>query len=360
MCSQTLKENIKLKLSDVLHEEFTHPTKRQVRDKGNHLLMACPICGDSHKDHTKQRGYFYFDTMKYHCFNGDCIAKYWGALYFFKRLGISVGNTDHIKEIGEIMKNTRRSRAHMTLQNSSEYFKFLHDNSIRLDKIIKSYGLRKWNSYDWSKQFIKDRLLSNKKDELYFRVNKWKKREVWILNTIGDDKVVGLQIKNMDGGPKYLTKDFSKLHEELGYDTEFTDETFRGVCDNLSLIFNIFNVNLEAPVTVFEGPIDSFFFRNSVATAGATKIKEFFDDLDNIRYFYDNDQTGKKNAMEKLKKGLPAFLWKKFFQENKYKNKRLKDLNELISHVYENRELSSSINNLSKYFGKTKYDIYYV
>ena len=64
--------------------------------------------------------------------------------------------------------------------------------------------------------------------------------------------------------------------------------------------------------------------------------------------------------MEKLKKGLPSFLWKKFFNEHKYKNKRLKDLNELISYVYSNRDQTKSINNLSKYFGKSKYDIYYV
>lgn len=360
MCKVDLKEHIRETVQDILNESFTDVNRRNLRYKGSELLMACPICGDSSKDKTKKRAYFYFDTMKYHCFNGECIAKYWDAFRFFKAFGKKIGNPDYIKDIAQILKNNRTNRQHVTLQNSSEYFKFLFENSILIQKIKDFYGLKSYAYYEWSKQFIKDRLLESVKNDLLFRVNKWDKKEVWILNKIGDDKVVGLQIKNLDGGPKYLTKDFSRLHEEMKYDIDFKDEVFKGTCDNLSLIFNIFNVNLEMPLTVFEGPIDSFFLPNSVATAGATKLKEFFDDMDNIRYFYDNDKTGKTNAIDKIKINKPCFMWAKFFKDFKYKNKRIKDLNEMIKYVYDNREYSGSLNKLSTYFSKTKYDMYYV
>jgi len=363
MCKETLRIHLTEQVQEILNETFTDVHRRKLRDKKSELLLACPVCGDSLKDKTKKRGYFYFDTMKYHCFNGECVAKYWDAFYFFKIFDKRIGNLDYIKDIAKILKNNRKNRQHVTLHNSSEFFQFLHSNAFLTKGIVDYYGLKPYTAYPWSQQFIKDRLLHGVKNELLFRVNKWKKREVWILNKIGDDRVVGLQIKNMDGGPKYLTKDFSKLNEEMNHEIEFKDEIFKGTCDNLSLIFNIFNVNLEAPLTVFEGPLDSFFLHNSVATAGATKLKEFFDDMDNIRYFYDNDSTGKTNAISKIKKRKQSFMWAKFFKDFKYKNKRIKDLNELIKYAYDNKDegkYKESLNKLSTYFSKTKYDIYNV
>ena len=361
MCIEDLKLHLKDKIQEILDETFTDINKRRIRDKHSELLIACPVCGDSLTDTHKKRGYFYFDSMKYHCFNGECIAKYWDALYFMKSFDKRIGNLDYIKQISNILKESKTNREHLTLHSSSEYFKFLNDNALDAKSLISHYKLKPYSSYDWSIQFIKDRLLHNIKHDLLFRVNKWKKREVWILNKIGIDKVVGLQIKNLDGGAKYLTKDFSTLNEELSTNIEYVnDKEFKSTCDNLSLIFNIFNVNLEKTITVFEGPLDSVFINNSVATAGASKLKTFFDDVDNIRYFYDNDKTGKSNSITKIKNKKPCFLWSKFFKDFKYTNKKIKDLNELITYVYANREYSNSLNQLSSYYSKIKYDIYYV
>ena len=91
-----------------------------------------------------------------------------------------------------------------------------------------------------------------------------------------------------------------------------------------------------------------------------SKLKNFFDGLDNIRYWFDNDSTGKKNAIDKIKSNNKCFLWKRFFEENAFKNKRIKDLNELVKFVYENENYRSSIQKVKDSFSKNKYDIYHV
>jgi hypothetical protein len=195
-----------------------------------------------------------------------------------------------------------------------------------------------------------------------FRKNNYGNREVWVLNKINEnDMLIGAQIKNLDftAGAKYTTKTFNTLHEEMYTQLVIPDE-YKEKCQMFSTIFNIFNVDLDRDVTVFEGPIDSFFIGNSIATAGASKLKNFFDGLDNFKYFYDNDTTGKKSAIEKIKKDQSCFLWQRFFKVNKFKYKKIKDLNDLIIYVYNNKEYRKSLKQLKDTFSKNKYDIYHV
>ena len=125
-------------------------------------------------------------------------------------------------------------------------------------------------------------------------------------------------------------------------------------------LINLFNVDIEKTITVFEGPFDSFFIPNSVATAGASKLKSFFDGLDNVRYWYDNDSTGKNSSIDKIKSKNKCFLWKRFFKNSAFNNKRVKDLNELVVYIYKNREFKHVLSHVKESFSKNKYDIYHV
>ena len=358
-----LRKDIIEIVEDILQHSHTDLEKRRLNtDKENQLEMACPCCGDSKTNSTKKRGILYLDTFKYYCWNGDCDAKYWSIFKFFKEFGKKLKNIEQISEISKVIAKSKSLRKPTTLINSSEVFEFLYKNSVTITDLEKHYGLFDANSCSWGKAFLESRLLQRFEDRIRFRQNKYNNKEVWVLNKINEnDKVVGLQIKNLDFGSKYSTKTFPIILEEMKRDIKFPeDKEFREKLTSLSIIFNLFNVNIEKTITVFEGPFDSFFVPNSVATAGASKLKNFFDGLDNIRYWYDNDSTGKNSAIEKIKSKNQCFLWKRFFKDSAFKNKRIKDLNELVVYIYTNRENKNVLSYIKNSFSKNKYDIYHV
>ena len=122
------------------------------------------------------------------------------------------------------------------------------------------------------------------------------------------------------------------------------------------LIFNIFMIDVNYIVTIFEGPFDAFLFRNSIALSGVHKQLPV--NIDQCRFFLDNDETGKKVAMQKIKDDESVFLWKKFLQEKEIK-KDIKDLNELVCYYYKH-DMEFKYFELEKYFSSSRLDIIYV
>lgn len=360
--NQELREDIVNIVQSILNETHTVVEKRNINSyKKNQLEFACPVCGDSSKNHSKKRGILYLDSFKYYCWNGECSAKYWSIFKLFRRFGKNISNLEHIKQISESVKKSLETRKPTKLINSSEYFEFIYNNSISIKDLKTFYGLLDSKECSWGNKFIQERLVKKYSDIFLFRKNAFGNREVWILNKIDEcQTIVGAQIKNLDYSVKYITKSFDVLHEEMKTELEYPATDFKEKCVNFSTIFNIFNIDIESTINIFEGPIDALFMKNSIATAGASKLKNFFDDLDNIRFFFDNDKTGKINSIEKIKKNNSCFLWKKFFKDNNIDNKRLKDLNELIQYINKNRGYLTSLNNINKCFSKSKYDIYNV
>ncbi len=361
--SKELRKDIIEVVEDILYHAHADTEKRRLdSSKEEQLEMACPCCGDSKTNSSKKRGILYLDSFKYYCWNGDCDAKYWNIFKFFKVFGKKLNNLAHISDISKIIEKSKRERKPTKLIDSSELFEFMYNNSIPISHLEKHYGLLTATQCSWGAEFLNKRLLHRFDDRLRFRTNKYGNREVWVLNKIDEnEKVVGLQIKNLDFGMKYSTKTFNTLVEEMKRKVEFPeDNIFVEKLSTLSIIFNIFNVDIEKVVTVFEGPLDSFFIPNSVATAGASKLKNFFDGLDTVRYWFDNDTTGKKSAIDKIKSKNKCFLWKRFFKNSAFNNKRVKDLNEMVVYIYNNKKYKNSLVHVKDCFSKNKYDIYHV
>jgi hypothetical protein len=117
------------------------------------------------------------------------------------------------------------------------------------------------------------------------------------------------------------------------------------------------NIDFSAPITVFEGPLDSFLYRNSVATcsAGVDVPIEF----GKRRYLYDYDLAGKKASLQKSEEGYPVFLWRKLLEDmgiEIHNNKKM-DLTDFL--VYCTRK-SIKIPSISNYFSTSKYDSYWI
>jgi hypothetical protein len=149
-----------------------------------------------------------------------------------------------------------------------------------------------------------------------------------------------------------MTYKLSRIYEELGLD--YGEEVM--ALDEISTAFGILEMDITRPITVFEGPLDSFLYRNSLATCSSNIDSPI--ELSTLRYFYDYDNAGREAALEKLNDGKSVFLWKKFLQEAGIDEPVKKmDLTDLL--VLAKRK-NIKIPKLSNYFSTDKYDAYWI
>lgn len=75
-------------------------------------------------------------------------------------------------------------------------------------------------------------------------------------------------------------------------------------------VYNIFNVDMQKTVYVFESIIDSMMVDNSIAMVGAD-LSEVIQERLNRReiYAFDNDDTGINKSIKYLEKGKKVFCW---------------------------------------------------
>jgi hypothetical protein len=125
------------------------------------------------------------------------------------------------------------------------------------------------------------------------------------------------------------------------------------------MLFGILHLDFSRDFTVFEGPIDAMFMQNSIGLTGVKKNVEDFDELDSVRYFFDNDYEGKNKIREKMKLGKRGFLWKKYIADNRLTRHKIKDLNDLVKIAYKDRNINI-INSINLYFSDNPRDIIYV
>jgi hypothetical protein len=140
-----------------------------------------------------------------------------------------------------------------------------------------------------------------------------KRNILYIFNLDNNkEKILGYQIRRFsENGPKYLTYEMSAMYKELGisYDQELMKRY-----DPLSTIFGCLSVDLSSPITIFEGPLDSFLMPNSLALCSLQKKPPFL--TKHTRFLFDYDKSGIEKSLQLLKEGFNVFMWSKFFSEN--------------------------------------------
>ena len=125
-------------------------------------------------------------------------------------------------------------------------------------------------------------------------------------------------------------------------------------------LYNIDFVDVNKPLIVFEGPIDSMFVENSVATTGANisgNSIEFLDKLKEVYYIFDNDTAGSEATKKFIEKGKNCFLWFKFLSDYKL-SKKIKDINDV--YIALDRKILFTFNELKPYFTNNELDIIFL
>ena len=304
-------------LKDILANRFpTDNVKQQIKVHRDRINISCPYCGDSMQSSYKKRGNIILEGKHrnyYKCFN---CGEFKRVDNFFKDYKISL----ELDVINYISNNL----GDFTTSSSGRY-----DISLLLDvKTIEGYAI--------DRQELKNNfnLIEAKESPVwswlsarlqYFHPERFlyspSEKYVLILNLTPSGKIIGSQKRTFSGDNKYLTLNLAKMYDQMGKG-KVPDEI-----NTISQLFGILNINFNQPITVFEGPFDSFMFRNSVANTGANKS---FPLSLPVRYWYDDDETGRRKSLEMIENGESVFLWSKFKHDFELPLRKKWDLNDIM------------------------------
>jgi len=367
---ESLKSKIRSLVKQVVTTQHADPNKRMLKEMPGRLSLACPYCGDSHDDTYKKRGSIYWDSLQYHCFN----CSQHGDVYSLLKdhhIGFQ-DREDSIKVIDFIQEHKITASTVEVLEH--DVFKKIYDLAPTRDELKATFGFKEIEAGDPGYFYLRGRMLSHKLENFMYSP---KDRRMVVLNLAPNGKVIGFQTRALSKhkSARYLTYDIEKIYQEMKKDMGVSIDELISL-KKISTLFGVLLVDLQRQVTMFEGPIDAMFMQNSIGLATAGRSTDEFDEIPTIRYMFDNDVTGKKKMMEKLRRGKEIFMWTKFLDDTRLdlrydkwlesidKNNRdkypkeLGDLNDLVRVAYYLKD--NCINDLSKYFSNSKLDAFYL
>lgn len=316
------KERIISLLIPILEKRFIGiPAKQHIKIHRDRINFSCPICGDSMESSYKKRGNIILEGKHkgfYKCFNCGAFNR---VDRFFKDYNVDL-QLDVINYISDNLGNFSTSSSGMYDVSLLMDVETIERYAIDRSELKRSFGLVEakespiWSWLTKRLQYTSERFLYNPA-----------KNYVLILNLTPSGNIIGSQKRLFSGNNRYLTFSASKLNELLKR-PQVPDEI-----DMISQMFGIFQLNYNLPITIFEGPFDSFLFKNSIANAGANR--NFPIDIP-LRYWYDDDATGSKKSLETIEKGHSVFLWGKLKSEYNLPYRKKWDLNDLLIYFKQN------------------------
>jgi len=347
------QEKIKKLLTQILKKEFKNPNKHTIYLSGNRLNFSCPYCGDS-KDPRKKRGNFYLDTLTYKCYNGGC-GIFKDSISLFRDFDLYNQLTvDEISEISELINENKKKKRTIYGNVDINHFFDININDILIDR---NYFVNQLKLIDVTNTRI-EKYLRRRSQEIDNKFAWDPKRErLFLFNLSPNNKIIGLQIRNMNNDKKmakYLTYKLSGIYEKLLYVTDKDILEKAKKIDSISHVFGIGSLDFSNTVTIFEGPMDSWLWKNSVGLCSLENKFPF--DMDDMQYWYDWDKSGIEKTIELLYKGYTVFNWGKFLDENDLTKNRKWDLNDLVIHL---RSTGKKIKRFEQYFTNDPLDIAY-
>ena len=292
----------------------------------NMMNFRCNICGENQlKRHTK-RGFILLNHKKqdkywvYKCQRPTCDANAgWSAEKWLKRTDSFLfscyknelrqcdrddSHSDKIKEKIEKLR-LQKEKEH---EAEKEQKRIAERKDIKFFKPIMNGD---------SKLFVDARLYCERRkipehiwQKFYVAIDGKYRNRIIIPFFDNDGQVYYWQGRHLYGEePKYLNRSVDK-----------TD-----------VVYNLPFIDKSKPVIVLEGPIDSMFIENSIATLGlefSEKNKKIIESLSPY-YLFDNDEAGNAKARKLLKEGNFVFLWKDFLK-SKSLPKDIKDINDVV------------------------------
>jgi len=286
----------------------------------NTFNFRCPICGDSHKNRSKARGFIFAKNdggFLYHCHNCNItldldalIQKIDPSLYseFVKERLMDKYNGEP--------KQREKSEAEVLAG------KMKKPNFIRFSSLL---NLKKISQLKWdhpAKKYITARKIPNKYHSKLFYAPKFKQ----FVNSVLPYKFG--ESKGADE-PRLIIPFIDENKNLLGFQGRSFDPkaALRYITimldDNHPKIFNLDECDRSKTHYIFEGPIDSMFVENSIAMAGGSIDWNFVNE--NSVFVYDNEPRSVetiKKISKVIDKNYKVVIFPEFLLE--------KDINDMI------------------------------
>lgn len=321
--------HLDLKYIHLLASQFERFTR-----KGDYLFnVRCPICGDSQSRKTKMRGYIYRvkQSMAFKCHNCN--------------VGMSFGNL--LKELHPelhkeyilewIRDNNGRTQKPIITPRTISHEQFRFDT---VEQVHYQHAERVSDLPDghFCLEYVKNRLIP--KDfwnKLYFtshfkdfvdeivpdhgkEISNDSRLVIPFYDSYG--AVVAVSGRALEGGA-----------EALRY------VTLRTIHTDIKLVYGLDRVDQSKPVLVVEGPLDSLFLPNAVASGDSNLIQTARRlSAANITLIFDNEPRNKEiveQMGQAIKRGFSVAIWPEWMKE--------KDINKMVESGYTQQNLMDII-----------------
>ncbi len=285
--------------------------QRFTQKKTDLYNFRCPLCGDSQKNKTKCRGFVYRkkDDYFYMCHNCSVSTTFYN---FLKQVDESLIKEYQLERYRNGTERGNYSKPDFSEAKEKPVFK----ERIRLESI------ESLPEEHFAKRYIKSRKIPVVfESQLYFAPD-FKQ----FVETLGIEKETlhkddqRLVIPFYDSKKNLIAIQGRALGKsELRYITIKLDDDF-------DKVFGLDRINQDEMIYVVEGPIDSMFLENAVATADANleSITKLFD-KSQVTLVFDNEPRNKQ-IVEKINLAIDnhfnVVIWPEFIDS--------KDINEMV------------------------------
>lgn len=275
--------------------------------------FRCPICGDSKKNISKKRCWALTrkdpNNLIVYCHN----CGYSSNFKFFLKNVNSYLFSDYIKkEKEEKINDIKEGRL---LSKAKPQGNINIDTPIKYQfKLNKKY-FKPAKDFKQAVEFCKKRDILDQIDDLYYCVHP----------------------KNLCSGmvifPCYMP-DGETLYAFSARHTDFKRFYIHSKNESFK-VFNIFGVDKNENVFIFESIIDSYTMTNSIAALGSDISENILKLIKNPIFIFDNDTTGRKKTLKYLQNGYRCFIPPDDF--------RFKDFNEAICNGWSKDQINRMV-----------------
>lgn len=275
-----------------------------LKESSNKYKFNCIYCDD-----TKKNGTIYKESLKYHCFK--CLT-HKTIIEVLDEKNIVIDKNDY--EDFTLTINKRN-----LFRINQKTIDYLKSKSVSRDDFKKIYNLIEVYEDKRSLRYIKNNLFDKKINKFLYNQSK---SLIYFLNC-DKDNIIGycvLDLNNFGKVAKYydLKSIYKKFKQKALIEQSIND---------LSNHFNILELDLSKPITIFDDVKNSIFYDNSIFAINKYNIYDYLDS----RYFYANNEHGKERYLEKLSLSKKVFNWENFLNYNSIRNK-IYDLKGLINY----------------------------
>lgn len=307
------------------------------RVNANTYKFRCPICGDSQKDKRKTRGYVYArkGSLKFFCHN--CNASM-GLPWFIKTLDPTL-HTEYLKE--RMLENGHKDE-------TQEFA-----NKMKTPVFVKTTGLKDLKkvsqlSHDHPvKEYVAKRLIPT---DTHYKLFLSMKFKTWVNSMIPD------KFDDIDKDePRLIIPFLDKDKNLFGFQgRSFRNTGIRYITIMLNedqpKIFGLDTMDDSKDIYVVEGPLDSLFLPNGIASAGGdliTPLQQLDVQKDRFVVVYDNEPRNKhtvKHIEKAIDNGYRVCIWPTTLEQ--------KDINDMVLAGYTTNKVKEIIDECT-YSGAT-------